>query len=246
MKTVIAGLQTTVVQHLPGLPRAAVVLCHGYGAPGDDLVGLAEALMALEPRLRDVRFYFPSAMHSLGDTGFGEGRAWWHLDMQTLQQLQTADLEALREFREKEPEGLPAARKALKAFVNEVMNQTGLPFNALVLGGFSQGAMLATDVTLRLEEAPAALAVLSGTLLVESQWRPKAQQRAGLKVFQSHGTVDPVLRYDAALVLRQMLSDAGAQLEFVEFAGGHGIPQSVLTRLAAFLGQSLQHRSRGT
>ena len=243
MKTAIGTLDTTVVQRNAGRPRAAVILCHGYGAPGDDLVGLADALIETHPSLKDVRFYFPSAPLSLGQTGYGEGRAWWSLDMVQLQKVQRGSLEDLRQFREKEPEGLPAARKALSAMVNEVLKQTGLPMNALVLGGFSQGAMLSTDVTLRLEEAPAALAILSGTLLTESVWHVKAQKRAGLRVFQSHGTQDPVLRFDAAQLLQNLLTHAGAKLEFVQFNGGHGIPPQVLTKLAAFIDISIQHRT---
>src|SRR5437868_14079800 len=51
----------------------AVVVLHGWGAPGDDLVGLARMLASAHPR---VRFFVPAA--PLPEVG--GGRAWWHLD----------------------------------------------------------------------------------------------------------------------------------------------------------------------
>lgn len=238
MRTSIAGLQTQVVQQKPGAPRAAVVLCHGFGAPGDDLVGLASALVSAHPTLADVRFVFPAAPLSLGQLGWGEARAWWLIDMEAIQRLQR-DPAALREFRKLEPEGLADARKALHALVREVADQTGLPMSKIILGGFSQGAMLATDVSLRLEEAAGGLAVLSGTLLVEDVWRAKAKARTGLEIFQSHGRQDPVLPFEAAEWLSALFEEAGMRHEFVPFTGGHTIPNEVLDGLGDFLARRL-------
>lgn len=238
MRSTLAGLDVVTVQQQAGPPSAVVVLCHGFGAPGEDLVGLAQALCSLDPRLATVRFHFPAAPLSLEHFG-GDARAWWLIDFDTLARLRTASPEVVREFRRREPDGMPAARSAILALVNEVMNSTGLPFSKLVLGGFSQGAMIATDVTLRLEEAPAALVALSGTLLLEAVWKQKAAARAALPVFQSHGRFDEVLSFDAARSLEALLRDAGLSVDFVAFDGGHGIPPEVLRALARFLGDRL-------
>lgn len=236
MRSVIGGLDVVTVQEQARVPPTGmVVLCHGFGAPGTDLVGLAEALVQVEPKLAGVRFHFPAAPLSLGNLGFGDSRAWWMIDFETIAALRQASPVALREFRRVEPEGMAAARKAVHALVTEAMNGSGLPYSKLVLGGFSQGAMIATDVTLRLEEAPAGLAVLSGTLLIEDVWRAKAKARAGLPVFQSHGRHDEVLPFEGGRWLEAMLRDAGLDVAFTEFAGGHEIPLVVLRGLAAFL-----------
>ena len=58
----------------------AVVLCHGFGAPGDDLVPLAEVLSA-PPR---TRFFFPEAPLAL-PAPYGDARAWWMLDLLRLE-----------------------------------------------------------------------------------------------------------------------------------------------------------------
>ncbi len=228
------GLQTHVFQATDGPPTGAVVLCHGYGAPGDDLVGLGPELARAFPSLERFRFFFPEAPLDLGF-----GRAWWPIDMLAVQRLAT-DANALREFRKQEPPGMAAARQKLLKLFDEVCLSTQLPAGRVVLGGFSQGSMLACDVTLRLEEPPAALVVLSGTLLTEDVWSAKATDRAGLHVFQSHGRYDPILPYPAAEWLRELLHSAGLHVEFVPFDGGHGIGPEAFTALGTFLTRRLQ------
>lgn len=215
-----------------------MVLCHGFGAPGDDLVGLHGELLRLRPALRDVRFHFPAAPLEL-DGGWGDSRAWWLIDLPTIQRLQQGAPDALREFRRQEPVGMAPARQALLKLTAEVGVSCGLPLGKLVLGGFSQGAMLTTDVALRLEEPPAGLVILSGTLLLEDVWAVKARARAGLQVLQSHGTQDPLLPFEAARGLSALLTGAGLVVDFVSFDGGHSISQEVVEKLADFIDRRL-------
>jgi phospholipase/carboxylesterase len=238
MRTSIANLDVQVLQTTPGVPRGAVVLCHGFGAPGDDLVGLHSTLLAHRPSLATVRFYFPAAPLTL-DAEWGDSRAWWMIDLETIAKLQQGEAGALREFRNAEPAGLAQARKQLARLVDEVSRSTALSYGRLVLGGFSQGAMLTTDLALRLEEPPAGLAILSGTVLTEERWIAKAKGRAGLRVLQSHGRQDPLLPFSAAEALESLLSSAGIAVDFVAFDGGHGIPPTVVARLAEFLDERL-------
>ncbi|MBS1148873.1 MAG: phospholipase/carboxylesterase family protein [Myxococcaceae bacterium] len=237
--TTLGGLECRVLQEGEAAPRAVVVLCHGFGAPGDDLVGLYDELLALAPSLRGVRFVFPAAPLSLAAMGYGDARAWWLIDFDKIQALNAGDLEVLQEFRQQEPEGMAKARAMLLKAVDELTAQTGLPMSKVVLGGFSQGAMITTDIALRLPEPPAALAILSGTLLVEDVWRQKAKARAGLPIFQSHGRVDPILRFDAAERLRDLFTEAGSAPQWVPFNGPHAIPMEVLGQLAQFLAARL-------
>jgi phospholipase/carboxylesterase len=224
MRSTLGGLDVVTVQATPRVPpTGVVVLCHGFGAPGTDLVGLARALVSVEPSLATARFHFPSGPLSLGSLGYGDARAWWMIDFEAIEALKAQAPEALREFRKREPEGMAAARRAVHAMVNEAMNASGLPFSKLVLGGFSQGAMITTDVALRLEEA----------------WRQKASARKGLPVFQSHGRFDGVLPFTAATWLEAMLRDAGLGVEFHAFDGGHEIPEDILVALAGFLARRL-------
>ena len=235
MITSMAGLDVQVLQHSQATPVAAVILCHGFGAPGDDLVPLAQELIDREPGLASVRFYVPAAPISLGSTGWGEARAWWPINLPTVARLQAGDPTALREFSKAEPHGMPVARQALLKLIDEVCKATKLPRSRVLLGGFSQGAMLATDVGLRLEEAPLGLVILSGTLLMEDVWGPKARARAGLQVFQTHGKSDPILAFVAAVWLNELLTQSGMHVQFEPFEGGHTIHPDALMKLGAFI-----------
>ncbi|HEY1101104.1 MAG TPA: phospholipase [Myxococcota bacterium] len=218
-------------------PELVVILCHGYGAPGDDLVDLGAELLQQAPALVGrVRFIFPEAPLALDNVPFG-GRAWWPIDMLALQQAIERGEE--RRMADEVPAGLAAARQKLRALIEAVHVETKLPFNKIVLGGFSQGAMVTTDAALRLEEAPAALLVFSGALLDQSEWKKLAGKRAGLKVLQAHGTSDPILPFNGAVALRDVLKAAGLVVDFHEFRGGHTIDRRSLQAAATLLSSLL-------
>jgi phospholipase/carboxylesterase len=120
-----------------------------------------------------------------------------------------------------------------------VLAEAGKHFNLtadrFVLGGFSQGAMLATDVALRLKKPPAALCVLSGALIVEEEWQPLAAERGSLRVLQSHGHYDSILPFPMGEALRDLLTRSGLAVDFLPFAGDHEIPDTVVARLAKMI-----------
>jgi len=238
-RTTLGGLQCVAAQATAGPPRLLVVLCHGFGAGAEDLVSLAPELVRLRPELEAARFLFPAAPLSIGFTGMGEGLAWWPIDFQRMEAAVREGEAGLRRFRAETPDGLPKARRMLRELLDVGCRQAGLPLSGAVLGGFSQGAMVSTDVTLRLEEAPAGLAILSGTLISEPEWRRLAPARAGLGVFQSHGTYDPVLPYASAEALRDLLQGAGLKVDFHPFDDQHTIPAGLLAPLAEFLAKRL-------
>ena len=204
-----------------------VVLLHGYGAPGTDLVPLWRELAVPA----SVRFVFPEAPL---DLGFG-GRAWWPIDMARLQDRFSAS--GAQRLIAEVPEGIAAARQAMLDLLAALERDFGAQPESTVIGGFSQGAMLATDIVLRTERPFGGLAVLSGTLISHDEWQPLMNARKGLPVLQSHGRADQVLPFAVAEQLRDELSAAGLGLEFVPFNGGHGIPGSVLDGLARLIGR---------
>lgn len=216
-----------------GPPSLVAVFCHGYGAPGDDLVSFAPELCALEPALVGrVRFVFPEAPLALDNVPFG-GRAWWPIDMMALQVAMSRGLH--RRMQDEVPEGLASARQKLMGLLDVVLQQTGLTMDRVFLAGFSQGAMLATDTALRLDEAPAGLGILSGALLNQGEWRRLATRRAGLPVIQSHGRSDAILPFAGAEALKALLVEQGLPVDFHPFGGGHGIDGGVLQAIASSL-----------
>ncbi len=217
-------------------PEAVVVLCHGFGAPGSDLVPLADEFIRRHPSLEDrVQFVFPEGPLTIPEVP--GGRAWWPIDMLEMQAAIAAG--RFRDMRQAVPPLLPDARHRLTAVVDTLRERTGLPLSQFVLGGFSQGAMLATDVTLRLPESPGALLIYSGTLLAEPEWKELAPQRAGLHVLQTHGTRDPLLPFEAAEWLRDLLTEAGIDVDFRSFPGVHTIPGEAIPASAELIGTLL-------
>ena len=95
--------------------------------------------------------------------------------------------------------------------------------------------MLACDTVLRTERPFAGLILLSGSLIAKEEWVPLMGKRKGLPVFQSHGTDDPLLSFQTAETLRDLLTEHGLSLDWQEFQGGHEIPFFVLKQLGKFL-----------
>lgn len=235
-RTKLGPLQCTCVDaDMTGAkPSQVVVLCHGVNAPGDDLVGVGEELLQLAPQLaKTTRFYFPAGLHDSAKFGMPGGRAWWEIDWALFaQMMNTGDYAPMHQAH---PPGLDQARAALEACLADIFKETGLDASRLALGGFSQGAMLATDTVLRMKSNPAALVAFSGSPLCENEWRELAPAHKGLRVLQSHGRQDPVLPFEGGEKLRDLLAQSGANVEFVPFNGQHGIAFEVIQKLAQLL-----------
>jgi phospholipase/carboxylesterase len=217
----------------PGDVRQTVVLLHGYGAPGTDLVGLAPSLNVPE----GTQFAFLQAPHTIeGMSGPGAGRAWWHIDMITLQVARMTGQND--ELAAQVPEGIDEAREVLTQALAELEHSHGMKWEQTVVGGFSQGAMLSMDYTLRSEVPLRGLMQLSGTMICEATWLPLMEKRAGLRVLQSHSPDDQILPFVLAQRLQQRMLEARMRASFVTFRGGHGIGPEVLDAMSAFLSES--------
>jgi phospholipase/carboxylesterase len=212
----------------------AIVLLHGFGASGTDLVPLHRVF----DLPREVRWVFPAAPLSLPSPFPGmEARAWWEIDVAALERSMQAG--ETRNLAGQVPDGLAEARGQLLAFLDAV--DAELAPSTMILGGFSQGSMLSLDVALHAPDRPlAGLVLLSTTLLAERVWAPRFAQRSGLAVLQTHGTADPLLPFRVAQELADRLTEAGLDVEFLPFRGGHDIPQTALLRLDAFLRARLE------
>lgn len=216
-----------------GTEGPAIILCHGYGAPGDDLVPLARAVDFR------ARWFFPEA--PLDVDGHGRAQpgghrtacAWWPIDMLRLQ------LEIARGGRMWDPattpDGLLEAREQLIATLRALIEREGVDPKNTILGGFSQGAMIATDVVLTGDLGFENLAILSGSHLSSARWAAGlARLGKQLHVLQSHGRSDPILPFGIAEALHRTLVAAGADASFIPFHGAHEIRPAVLDGLAAF------------
>jgi len=205
----------------PDKDALTAVCLHGYGADMRDLAPLAPEI----PVTRPVRWIFPDAPEVL-DWG---GRAWFPIDVAAFEEAQRTGRP--RDLSGGAPVGMAEARQELQALLEDL----DVPLNKLVLMGFSQGAMMAVDLALRSAQAPAGVAILSGTMVDKKHLAALAPKRQGLPFFQSHGSVDPILGFAQALELEKELKSAGWKGGLRRFEGGHGIPPEIVPELGAWL-----------
>ncbi|MDF3819651.1 esterase [Leptospira sp. 96542] len=221
----LGPLKVLRVQGDPDAPT--IVLFHGYGASAFDLYPIHDVLTTEQK----FNWVFPHGHLSIPLMPGYNGRAWFPIDMAALEEaIRKNDF---RNFADRDPEGLDIARHASILMLESL----GVPWNQLILGGFSQGAMLSTDLVLRNEQNPKGLMILSGTLLNETLWTDLAPKKSNLRFLQSHGEMDPILGYANAKKLEKLFRNAGLLGEFVSFPGGHEIPNVVIQAMSRYLNQ---------
>ena len=197
--------------------RGTIIMLHGFGANAADLYPLHQVV---DPKAR-YRWIFPEAPYS--SPMLGGGQAWFPRDEETMITAITGDY--FSDLTGLDPEGLRAAG----AEVSELATALGVDWSRTILAGFSQGAMVSTECVAAGGIRPAGLGLFSGAVVAADRWAAGVAQRAaGLPVFHSHGTNDPILGYRAGQELAELLTKAGAELRSVSFSGGHTISEEAV------------------
>lgn len=203
-----------------------VILIHGYGANAADLEPLKDYI----PTSKKINWLFPEGIMEVPIGPGWTGKAWWPVALSSLQ---------IDDFSSTKPEGLEKARTELMAMI-EALN---VSWNRIILGGFSQGAMLATDLYLHAPQTPAGLALLSGSLINKEELKPLVTKRPGEKFFQSHGDLDQVLPINGARRLESFLNQGGMKGSCLTFRGGHEIPPSIIQKVGNYIDQQITAKS---
>jgi phospholipase/carboxylesterase len=216
-----------MTQHLDG-PRieprgsadALVVLLHGYGANGDDLIALADGW---RHRLPQAAYVAPNAPEEI--PGMPGALQWFPLT-----------------FRDPEERwrGVVAARPDIDRFLDAELARYRLGADRLVLAGFSQGTMLALHIGLRRDAPPAAIVGYSGLLV-----GPERLAEIGVRppVLLIHGEADDLIPIDALHMAREQLAAAGVAVEWhVRPRLGHGIDPEGQRLAGHFMAQALRGR----
>lgn len=203
-----------------------VVLMHGFGASGTDLLGLWRVLAVP----RSLRFAFPEAPNEI--PGMPGARAWWMLDLARAEQAMS---QGPRSYAGEVPPGMEEATDRIVKMLEAMQAELGVPSERLILGGFSQGSMAACNAVFTRGVSPAGLVILSGTPVNLAAWKAGMPERRAMAVFQSHGERDPLLSFQAAEQLRDALRETGLSTDWVQFRGGHELPMPVLEGLGRFL-----------
>jgi len=218
----IDGLRTRVI----GAPEAGqtmVLLMHGYDMKPEDLSPFAHSLGV--PAL----YLLPQAPHRT-PTGY----AWWDIDTAA----RTAALQhGPRDLVEEIPPGLAPAREGLGEFIETARRRFSA--SGIILGGFSQGGMLACDYLLHHPGSVGALILMSASRINFAAWQCHRSSLHDVPVFISHGRADPDLAFAAGEQLRDFAAQSGAGITWVPFDQGHQIPLVVWRRLRKFITASL-------
>jgi phospholipase/carboxylesterase len=206
-----------------------VVLLHGYGSSADKWMPFTQTLRIPG----GGRFYFPQGPeNTVPPDGPVDGRAWWRLNLGAF----VRPGQPLPDLSQSAPPGIKSASTLVVDLLRYV-DQTS--HGRVVLGGFSQGAMLASEVAFMTDATVHALVLLSVTPVNEAAWQRGFARRRGLPVFMAHGRTDNVLSFALAERLRDQLRTAGLSVVWIPFADGHEIPAEVVTALNTFLAQTV-------
>ena len=200
-----------------GRPRQIVILLHGYGSSGADLIALAPHWREMLP---DVLFLAPNAPQSCG---LRAGYQWWGLNAFTQQALAA---------------GAASAAPAIDAFIDRKLEQYDLSEKELALVGFSQGTMMALHVGLRRRRPVAGIVGYSGMLTGAATLANEAITKP--PVLLIHGSADPIVPVGALYSAKNSLERLGIEVSSHISRGlGHSVDPAGLSLGGAFIVKKL-------
>ncbi len=204
---------------LSGSAKQLVVILHGYGADGNDLIEIGRQWQKILP---DAAFASPHA-HEPCAMAPG-GRQWFRLTDRNPNERWN---------------GVCSAHPVIDAFIDSELETLGVQPDRLAVVGFSQGAMMALHVGLRRKIAPAGVIGLSGTLVgSEHIGEATARSTAGAPppVLLMHGHMDEVIPVDSMFMTADQLAAANIPCQWHLAIGlGHSIDGEEIRHGAMFL-----------
>ena len=214
-----AELDGPRVEPRGGHAKRLVVLLHGYGADGNDLIEIGRSWQSILP---ETAFVAPHAPERCGQAP--TGRQWFPLTTRTLDERWA---------------GVTKAKPVLDRFLDAELARRRLLPSALALVGFSQGTMMALHVGLRRGVAPAAIVGYSGIFVLPNNAEPDALA-ADIKskppVLLIHGDQDDLIPPQSLFHATQALAAVEVPVEWHLSQGlGHGIDQEGLRHGGEFL-----------
>lgn len=205
---------------------SAVILLHGYGSNGADLINLAPRFFHT---LLKTAFFAPNAPRQIDQNGF----EWFSLN--DFSCIETNPVAYTRLLKQRATQQVPAVIE----YLTFVSNTCHIPFSRIVLGGFSQGGLMAFLTAYSLQKPLAGIMGLSAVPLTE-----KIATTLNLPVLLTHGTADSTIPIKGAEYTKQTLEEMGQSVRFHQALNmEHGIDDSCVTAMQLFLKQCLENES---
>jgi phospholipase/carboxylesterase len=195
----------------------SLVLMHGYGSRAEQWLQFEHVLEVPN----DGRMVFLQGPLRGPLSG---GRGWWWLNIEG----HIPEGRRLPDFSTANPGGIKVASRLVRDYLETIDGP-------IVLGGFSQGAMLSGEIAFQTDQELAGLILLGGTTVNEAGWAELFPKRRDLPVFIAHGRHDGVLPFDIAERFANKLKAAGLDVTWVPFDGEHNIPPTVIGAMNTFL-----------
>lgn len=194
----------------------SLVMLHGYGSNAGDWLQFEHKFQVPS----NGRMIFPQGLLR-GPNG---ARGWWWLNIDG----HIPPGQRYPDFSTASPGGL----KVASSLVRKLLVNVPRP---IVLGGFSQGAMLSAEIAFQTDQDVAALVMLSGTTVNEAAWAEHFPGRRLMPIFIAHGRQDGVLPFATMERFQERLKATGLNVTWFPFDGGHDIPDAVVAALNQFL-----------
>ena len=196
------------------MPRRVLILLHGWGADGRDLADLGEPLHHMMP---DLALWCPHAPTPCSANPMG--RQWFELEARFFERPEMAVAE------------MTEMAYVIEGAIDALCQRFGLVAQDIVLGGFSQGGMMALHIANQGRVQAAGFASLSGALVDDA----REPEDGPHHILLAHGTKDEVVPFAASREAQSALEDAGHHVDFLARDGlGHGIDMGVLDALGQF------------
>lgn len=211
-------------------PTAAVIWLHGLGADGNDFAGLVPQLdlVGCPP----IRFVFPHAPSMPITLNGGYVMPAWY------------DIMGVNLVDRQDDRGIQKSEWAITALINNEVAR-GIPFDRIVLAGFSQGCAMALHTGLRLPHQLAGIMALSGYLPLADRFPSERHAaNAHTPVFMAHGTQDPVVILQRGEESRDALIALGHPVQWHTYPMPHSVHPREVADISAFLTQVLGASNR--
>lgn len=211
-------------------PTAAVIWLHGLGADGNDFAGLVPELDL--DGCPPIRFVFPHAPSIAVTLNGGYVMPAWY------------DILGLNLVDRQDAAGIQKSERAITALIDHEVAR-GIPYERIVLAGFSQGCAMALHTGLRLPHRLAGIMALSGYLPLADRFATERMQaNAQTPIFMAHGTQDPVVVLARGENSRDALAAMGHPVQWHAYPMQHAVHPREIADIAAFLKQVLGASAR--